>query len=64
MLSTNRGEPVIDKTRRRGIAGTGPTDIQRADGKYRHADARFVHGRQSLGKLSWSVGIDMTWLPR
>ncbi len=43
ILPANRGKPVVDKTRRRGIAGAGPTNIQRADRKYRHTDAGFIH---------------------
>ncbi len=50
-MPANCGKPVVDKARRHGVAGDGPTDIQRAHGKYRHSDARFVHRRQSLGQV-------------
>ena len=51
MLPANRGKPVVDEARCRRVAGAGPADIQRADRKYRHADAGVVHRRQALRQI-------------
>jgi len=38
-IAGNRGKPVVDKARRRGVAAR-PNRYSGAHGKYRHTDAR------------------------